>query len=82
MKKTKSLIFYIIAFLMLILFVFSGINFSCVKTHTFAQDSQTYIQSAQTNDNFYLNMQTDAKKEFIRKMRTKIGIVDDEKKLR
>lgn len=55
MKKTKSLIFYIIAFLVMFLYIFSGINFSSVKTHTFAQDSQTYIQSAQTNDNFYLN---------------------------
>ena len=43
-----------------------------------ALDNLTFIP----NDNFYLNMQADAKKEFIRKMRTKIGIADDEKKLR
>ena len=42
-----------------------------------ALDNLTFI----SNDNYYLNMQSEERKEFVKKMRTQIGIIDDEKKL-
>lgn len=55
----------------------NGKTYLRLKEGESALDNLTFVQ----NDNFYLNMQADDKKEFIRKMRQKMGIEEEEKRI-